>query len=282
MRWVQVRIPVSLRGGWIGPWKRQASLLSSLLTVYIQVCFRQTVVGMSVQERLNTVRAKVEEAARNAGRNPDEVRIMAVSKFIPAEQVLAAVEAGQRLFGENRWQGTPEKIEEVAERAGNVAGEIEWHFIGRIQSNKARRIANLYHMMHGIDSVKLVEKLGRIGDDEENDIHGLVQVNVTGTLTQGGIAPQKVEEIIAKAAEWDRLKIRGLMAIAPLTDDEYLLRRAFERVRIEAERIDENQYPDTSMEILSMGMSGDFEYAVQEGSTLVRIGTAIFGPREEG
>ncbi|MDP8207534.1 MAG: YggS family pyridoxal phosphate-dependent enzyme [Candidatus Electryonea clarkiae] len=236
---------------------------------------------ISIAENLASIKDRIVKAEHKAGREPGSVELMAVSKTMPVANVVAAFNAGQMLFGENRFQGTPEKIADVADSIRDKAGRIRWHYIGHVQSNKIRKIFPDFELLHGLDNEKLIIKIDRVAEELGIIAHGLLQINVSGTVTQFGLNPMRAIETAEKVAGLKNIRIEGLMAIGPMTDDEYLLRRAFERVRIESEKIAELKLENVEMKTLSMGMSGDFEIAIEEGSTLVRVGTSIFGERNK-
>ncbi len=233
-----------------------------------------------IAERLSRVRERMEAAARRAGRDPSAVRLLAVSKLVPAERVVEAAEAGQTLFGENRFQGSAEKLARVRELRGADAPPLQWHFIGHLQSNKVRKVLQTFDCVQSLDSLDLIRRVEHVAADLGITARGLLQVNCSGAPTQYGFPPEKLEEAAEAAARCPHLRIEGLMAIGPNTTDEKVIRAAFRDVRRRAEELAQRGFDGVTMETLSLGMSGDFEPAIEEGSTLVRIGTAIFGPRE--
>ena len=226
---------------------------------------------MTLAERLESVRARIEAAALRARRDPGEVALVAVSKTMSPERVREAVEAGQNLFGENRLQDAMTKIPQVA--------GARWHFIGTLQRNKARSVVENFEMIHSLDGVKLARVLDRLGVERGSPVDALVQVNVGGEATKGGVEVGELPELLDEVAPLDGLQVHGLMAIPPFLDDPEEVRPYFRTLAGLARSEAGRGRPRISMRHLSMGMSGDFEVAIEEGATLVRVGTSIFGPR---
>ncbi len=235
---------------------------------------------MSLAERLQQVRDKITDAATAAGRDPAEIHLLAVSKTKPAEMVVEAVRAGQLLFGENKFQGAPEKIDRVAELLEPKEPRPRWHFIGHLQSNKVRKVLQQFEMIQSLDSIKLINRVDRIAGDLGIQARGLIQVNVAEAESQYGFTVEKVMEAVQACAGRDHLLVEGLMAIGPLTDDESEIARAFGTVRKLTDTIGSQQIDGVTMQTLSLGMTSDMEIAIAEGATMVRVGTAIFGSRE--
>jgi len=227
---------------------------------------------MSITANLQEIRGRIAAAARAAGREPDSVRLVAVSKTRPAADVSEAFEAGQTIFGENY-------VQELTEKAAGMDIPAEWHFIGHLQSNKVRQIAGLVTLIHSVDRLSLAEEIsrqwGRIG--ATCDI--LVQVNISGEATKSGTTEAEALELVRAVAALPHVRIRGLMTMPPFFDDPEAARPFFAALRQLAVRIAAAEIPGVEMTELSMGMSGDFEAAIQEGATLVRVGTSIFGAR---
>lgn len=227
---------------------------------------------MAIAGNLETIRERIAAAARRVGRDPETVRLVAVSKTKPSVAVEEAAGAGQLLFGENYVQ------EFVAKRA-QVTAPVEWHFIGALQSNKVRQIAGLVAMVHSVDRLSLGEEIdrqwGRIG--QSCDI--LVQVNVAGEATKSGTTADDLVELVRRLALLPHLRVRGLMTMPPFFDDPEGARPFFRELARLARLVAAEGIAGVGMEELSMGMSGDFEVAVEEGATLVRIGSLLFGER---
>jgi pyridoxal phosphate enzyme (YggS family) len=231
---------------------------------------------VSIAENMARVQERIAAAARRVGRNPDEVVLMAVSKTFPAERIREAHAAGLRVFGENR-------VQEFAEKAGALRDltTAEWHLIGHLQSNKAAKAAELFSAVDSVDSTRLAEKLDASAGKFGKKLAILIEVNVGGEKAKTGLAPEseELEQILLAAPQWKNLSIRGLMTIPPYTEDPEDARPFFRQLREIRDRIAARHLPAISMDALSMGMSHDFEVAIEEGSTCVRVGTAIFGER---
>jgi pyridoxal phosphate enzyme (YggS family) len=231
---------------------------------------------MSVAENIAAVRERIDQAARRVGRNPEEITLMAVSKTFPPQPIREAYKAGLRVFGENRVQEFTGKSDALRDLAG-----AEWHLIGHLQSNKANKAAELFSAVDSIDSVKLAEKLNAAAERLGKTLSVLIEVNVGGEEAKSGIDPQshELDAILESASQFHNLNIRGLMTIPPFTDDPEGARPYFRQLRELRDRISARRLPRIEMAILSMGMSHDFEIAIAEGSTCVRVGTGIFGER---
>lgn len=213
---------------------------------------------------------RIADAAIAAGRDPAMVRLLAVSKTWPADSVREAAAAGQRAFGENYVQEGAAKVDELAGLG------LEWHFIGPLQSNKTRLVANRFSWVHSIDRLKIAERLSEQRDVHLPPLEVCIQVNVSGEASKSGVAPPDLPELARAVAALPHLRLRGLMAIPEPTPDVALQRARFASLR--AMR-DELNAAGLALDTLSMGMSDDLEAAIAEGSTLVRVGTAIFGSR---
>ena len=222
---------------------------------------------MSIAERWHTVRARVDEACERAGRDPKTVTIVAVSKTHPAAAVREAAAAGATDFGENYAQ------ELVAKRA--EAGDVRWHFIGRLQRNKAKLVAGQVALVHAVDSIELAQELAKRAATVQPI---LLSINVAGEDTKGGIAPAQALELARGISSIANVRLDGLMTMPPPSDDPEASRPAFTALRGLRDNIE--QALGAPLPVLSMGMSGDFEVAISCGATHVRIGTAIFGVRE--
>ena len=228
---------------------------------------------MSIAENLSAIRAKIAAAARRAGRDPAAVRLVAVSKTKAAAAVDEAARAGQRLFGENY-------VQEFAAKAREVREEVEWHFIGHLQSNKVKYLAGLVTMIHSVDRLSLAEEIDRQWGKLGAVCDILVQVNIAGEATKSGTSAEALIELVRAVAALPHLRVRGLMTMPPFFDDPEGARPYFRELKHLAGIVAAAGIPSVSMAELSMGMSGDFEAAVEEGATLVRVGTALFGERE--
>ena len=233
---------------------------------------------MSISDNIAEIRERIEAAARRAGRLPDEIKLMAVTKTHPPERIREAYSAGLRLFGENR-------VQEFAGKASVLADlqDASWHMIGHLQTNKAGKAAELFSAIDSIDSVKLAEKLDVAARNAGKMLDVLIEVNVGGEAAKSGAAPAstELEELLASTARFEALHFRGLMTVPPFSEDPESARPFFRRLRELRDTIAARNLPNIRMETLSMGMSHDFEVAIEEGSTCVRVGTAIFGERSK-
>jgi PLP dependent protein len=231
---------------------------------------------MSVAQNVATVRERITATVRRAGRSSNEVKLMAVSKTQPPERIREAYDLGLRIFGENR-------VQEFAGKAGLLQDlhEAEWHMIGRLQTNKAAKTAELFCSVDSVDSLKLAEKLDAAARSLGRKLDVLVEVNVGGEAAKSGVAADsaELEELLIAAPRLEALVFRGLMTVPPFTDDPEGARPYFRKLRELRDTIAARKLPAVSMDQLSMGMSHDFEVAIEEGSTCVRVGTAIFGER---
>ena len=219
------------------------------------------------EERLEKVEARIEAACRAAGRARESVRLLAVSKTKPPEAVEEAARCGLRFFGEN-------KVQEVQHKRPLCAEGLEWHLIGHLQSNKAKVAAPLFHMIHSVDSLKILRTLDA---HAEQTLPILLQVNVAGEAAKFGLAPEAVRAVLEAANASVHCEVRGLMVIPPFSPDAEKTREFFRALRLLRDRLEEET--GTPLPELSMGMSHDLEVAIEEGSTWVRIGTDLFGAR---
>jgi pyridoxal phosphate enzyme (YggS family) len=231
---------------------------------------------MSISENVARVRERIRLAASGAGRDPDAITLMGVSKTFPAEAIREAYDAGIRVFGENR-------VQEFASKADALRDldEARWHLIGHLQSNKAAKAADLFHAVDSVDSVKLAQKLNDAANVAGKTLRVLIEINVGGEVAKSGIAPGSAEldRLLTEAPRLANLEFRGLMTVPPYTEDPQGARPYFRKLRELREQIASRGLPHVIMDELSMGMSHDFEVAIEEGSTCVRVGTAIFGGR---
>ncbi len=225
----------------------------------------------TIAERLLAVRSRVAAAAQAVGRSTDDVQLMAVSKTWPAEAVREAAEAGQRVFGENYVQEGVDKVEALRGMG------LEWHFIGPLQSNKTRPVANAFDWVHSIDRLRIAERLSAQRDVHLAPLNVCVQVNVSGEDSKSGVAPEQAIELAHAVAVLPQLRLRGLMCIPEPTEDVALLRARFGLLRSLRDALLKG---GLEVDTLSMGMSHDIEPAIAEGATIVRVGTAIFGERQ--
>ena len=232
---------------------------------------------MSIAENISRLRERMAAAAHRGGRRLEEIALMAVTKTFPPEAIREAYAAGIGLFGENR-------VQEFAGKAGSLHDLIgaEWHMIGHLQTNKAGKAAELFSGVDSVDSFKLAEKLNTAAEKAGKRLAILIEINVGGEAEKSGIAGDspELEEILEGASSLANLRIQGLMTIPPFAEDAQLARPYFRKLRDLRNRIAGLKPPGVSMDVLSMGMSHDFEVAIEEGSSCVRVGTAIFGERK--
>ncbi|HMK23347.1 MAG TPA: YggS family pyridoxal phosphate-dependent enzyme [Terriglobales bacterium] len=231
---------------------------------------------MSIADKVARIRDRIATAAVRAGRDASQITLMAVSKTFPADPIREAHAAGIRVFGENR-------VQEFAGKAGalcNLAG-ARWHMIGHLQNNKASKAAELFHAVDSVDSLRLAEKLSDAATAAGKQLEVLLEINVGGEAAKSGMGPdsQEVDLVLEAAPRLPNLRIRGLMTLPPFTEDPQAARPYFRRLREIHDKIRGRRLPAVEMDVLSMGMSHDFEVAIEEGSTCVRVGTAIFGWR---
>ena len=231
---------------------------------------------MSVAENIAEVRGRIATAARRVNRDPDSIRLMVVTKTFPAEVIQQAYDAGARLFGENRVQEFSAKAAALRDLEG-----AEWHLIGHLQSNKAAKAAEVFHAVDSVDSLRLAEKLNNAALNLDKQLPILIEINVGGEEAKSGIDPNslELEELLKVAVRLDQLQFCGLMTIPPFIEDPQEARPFFRRLRELRDRIAGRDLPGINLDVLSMGMSHDFEVAIEEGSTCVRLGSAIFGER---
>jgi pyridoxal phosphate enzyme (YggS family) len=235
-------------------------------------------------DRIARVRERIEDAARRAGRDAARIRLVAVTKGFDAATATAAIRSGLRDLGENRVQEAQQKIPDVAPAPG-PSGDAPsdavtrpcWHLIGHLQTNKAAVAVRLFDWVHSVDSLRVAEALSRRREGPALPV--LVQLLTSDEPTKSGIDPDAALDLVPRIAALPRLEVRGLMTVPPLDPDPEVARRSFRTVRAVAERLAALGDPRVGMDELSMGMSGDFEIAIEEGSTIVRIGTALFGER---
>ena len=227
---------------------------------------------MSIAANLASIHERITMAARAVGRDPSSIRLVAVSKTRPAADVIAAFQAGQPVFGENY-------VQELVTKAADVCEPVEWHAIGHLQSNKVRQIAGLVSLIHSVDRLSLAREIERQWGALGKTCDVLVQVNVSGEASKSGASGGDALQLVREIAQLGHVRVKGLMTMPPFFDDPEAARPFFRALRLLAEEIAAGEIPNVEMTELSMGMSGDFEVAIQEGATLVRVGTAIFGGR---
>jgi pyridoxal phosphate enzyme (YggS family) len=231
---------------------------------------------MSIGENITRVRERIARAAARVGRDPHSITLMAVSKTVDRERIRQALEAGIRVFGENRVQEFEEKFPDAENRK-----DAGWHLIGHLQTNKTRKAAELFDAIDSLDSLRLAQKLDHAAASAGRVLPVLVEINVGGEKSKTGIPldSPELEALLRTMPQFEHLQVRGLMAVPPLTTNAEAARPYFRLVRDLGDSIASRKLPAIEMNVLSLGMSHDFEVAIEEGSTCVRIGTAIFGER---
>jgi pyridoxal phosphate enzyme (YggS family) len=231
---------------------------------------------VSIASNLEQIRSRIAAAARRSNRNPDDLALMAVCKTFPPEAIHEAYAAGQRVFGENRVQ----EFETKAARVSDLR-DAEFHMIGHLQSNKSKKAVELFRAIDSVDSLKLADRLNAAAGELNKKLPVLLEINVGGEDAKSGISLDwtEIEPLLANAPRWTNLEIRGLMTIPPFFDNPESARPYFHQLRELRDEIAHRNFPGVTMDVLSMGMSHDFEVAIEEGSTCVRVGTAIFGER---
>lgn len=227
-----------------------------------------------MKKRLDQIKERIRQAAEACGRDADSVRLVAVSKTVAPDIVREALEAGVTILGENYVQEAREKFKAL------VQYPVSWHFIGHLQSNKAKYAVRLFDLIHSVDSLKLAHELDKKAAKVDKIQQILVQVNISGEDTKSGISADETIELISAISLLKNLSIKGLMTMPPFFYQPEKVRPYFAALRNLRDQIKERCIPNVSMQELSMGMTGDFEVAIQNGATLVRIGTAIFGERK--
>jgi pyridoxal phosphate enzyme (YggS family) len=226
-----------------------------------------------LKDRLLAIQKRIAAAAHACGRDPLTVRLVAVSKTMPADVVRQAIEAGAGILGENYVQEAREKFDILN------TYDVAWHFIGHLQSNKAKYVVRIFDLIHSVDSLKLVKELDKQARKVNKVQPILIQVNIALEGTKSGVAPNETLELIETAAQYTHVSIKGLMTMPPFFNSPEKVRPYFAALRALSRKIDAHNIPNVSMQELSMGMTGDFEAAIEEGATYVRVGTAIFGER---
>jgi PLP dependent protein len=227
---------------------------------------------MSVEENIRRIRETIAETAEKSGRSPSSVRLMAVTKTVDENRILQAIEAGVDLFGENYIQEAKRKIESIGK-------QVQWHMIGHLQTNKTRTAVGLFEMIHSIDRIELAQELNKRATATGPPLKILIEVNVSGEKTKNGVSPADILNLVRDISALPRISVQGLMTMPPYFDDPEEARPYFRKLRELREIIESEKMPRVEMNELSMGMTGDYGVAIEEGATIVRIGRAIFGER---
>jgi pyridoxal phosphate enzyme (YggS family) len=235
---------------------------------------RETIVDADVQENLHRIRKRIEAAAKRADRDPKEIKLVAVSKGVDSARIRETLAAGTIILGENRLQEALPKIH-------FLEADVRWHFIGHLQTNKVKQAVGTFELIHSIDSLRLAQEVSTCAGQLGIRQPVLVQLNLSGEKSKFGLAARELKAVIREMAGLPGIAIRGLMTIPPMSSNPEAGRHYFRSLRLLAAEVSQYDLRDVGMEELSMGMSDDFEVAIEEGATLVRIGTAIFGQRRD-
>lgn len=227
---------------------------------------------MSIEERLREVEEKITAAAERSGRKREDITLIAVTKTHPAEMMNEAIKCGVTDIGENKPQEVRDKFSDVL--------PAKWHLIGHLQTNKVKYIIDKVCLIHSVDSIHLMDEIERQAEKHNLTMDILIQVNISGEATKSGVSKDEVEELLVYAGKLNHVKVKGLMTIAPKTDNSVTNILHFDNIRQLFIDIKQKTYDNVSMQYLSMGMSGDYETAIEHGSNMVRIGSAIFGERD--
>ena len=225
---------------------------------------------------IRVIRDRIRRAAERVGRDPQGVRLVAATKSVEAPRILEALHAGLTVYGENRWQEAQDKMRRVGPRV-----DVEWHFIGRLQRRKLKWLVGRFSLIHSVESVEQAEEIQRRALEQRTSQAILLEVNVGGEESKGGFSPDVLPEAVSQIDAFPAVSVQGLMTLPPWDPDPEMMRPYFQRLKHLAGRLDGMPLQRVRMRELSMGMSNDFEVAVEEGATLVRVGTALFGPRRE-
>mgnify|MGYP001390956552 CR=1 FL=1 len=228
---------------------------------------------MDLEQRIRRVEARIVEACRRAGRNRDDVRIIAVTKYVSLETTKRAIELGLNHIGENRWQDARPKWESL----GSLA---TWHFIGHLQSNKAKDVVGKFEYIHSLDRLSLAEQLDKHAGLRGIEVKCFIQVNVSGETSKHGLPPEQLLEFARQLRRFSNIRVVGLMTMAPHEEDAERTRPVFRGLRELRDRLNESSILDEPVVHLSMGMSNDFEVAIEEGATWVRLGSVLVGKEE--
>ncbi|MBQ6531269.1 MAG: YggS family pyridoxal phosphate-dependent enzyme [Clostridia bacterium] len=227
---------------------------------------------MNIRENLEEVERRITAAAERSGRKRSDITLIAVTKTHPAEMMNEAIELGVTDIGENKPQEVRDKYADVK--------PVRWHLIGHLQTNKVKYVIDKVCLIHSVDSVKLMDEIERQAEKHDITMDILIQVNISGEETKSGIKPEEIYDLIEHAGELSRVKVKGLMTIAPKTDNPVTNALHFDNIHRLFLDIQQKKYDNISMEYLSMGMSGDYETAIEHGANMVRVGSAIFGQRD--
>ena len=224
----------------------------------------------TVKDNLETINKKIKEAALKVNRDPQEIKLVAVTKTATLEQIKEAINEGVKIIGEN-------KVQEAKKKYQVLTTEVKWHLIGHLQTNKVKYAVEIFDLIHSVDSIKLAKEIDKRSVQFKKIIDVLIEVNISGEETKYGYNPEKVEAFLKEISEFSGIRVRGLMTIAPISKNKEEVRPYFRRLRELSERIRDKNIKNIKMDYLSMGMTDDFEIAIEEGANMVRIGRGIFG-----
>lgn len=238
--------------------------------------------GPSIRDNLREVRETIAEAASRTGRSADEITLVGITKTVPAARVREAIDEGLLEVGENRVQEAEGKIRSLAPALEASERRVRWHMVGHLQRNKAKTAVELFDMIQSIDSRRIAEAVSRAAREAGEVMDVLVEVNTSGEASKYGLRPAETVKFVEDLADLEGLRMQGLMTVGPLVSDPLLARPAFSRLREIGEAVEAEGFPWARVRYLSMGMTADLREAVEEGSNMVRVGTAIFGGRARG
>jgi len=225
-----------------------------------------------IVSNIRMIRERIAAAAARAGRDPDGIQLMAVSKTVPPERILQAMDAGITLFGENY-------VQEAREKIPAIGHNLSWHMIGHLQTNKVKYVITLFDWIHSVDRLELARELDKRAGQQARKLQVLIEVNVSGEASKSGAEPSQVLELVRQTSGLPHLNVRGLMTLPPYSDDPEQSRPYFQALSQLRDEISVAAIPNIRMDELSMGMTDDFEVAIEEGATIIRVGRAIFGER---
>lgn len=224
----------------------------------------------TVKDNLETINKKIKEAALKVNRDPQEIKLVAVTKTATLEQIKEAINGGVKIIGEN-------KVQEAKGKYQILTTEVKWHLIGHLQTNKVKYAVEIFDLIHSVDSIKLAKEIDKRSVQFKKTIDVLIEVNISGEETKYGYNPEKVEAFLKEISEFSGIRVRGLMTIAPISKNKEEVRPYFRKLRELSEKIRDKNIKNIKMDYLSMGMTDDFEIAIEEGANMVRIGRGIFG-----
>ncbi|MBM3239187.1 YggS family pyridoxal phosphate-dependent enzyme [Candidatus Poribacteria bacterium] len=234
-----------------------------------------------IKANIIKIRERIAQAAKRSGREPESIQLVAVSKTVPVEKIIEAVDAGITDIGENRVQEADQKYQAIYkdEAISLLCKPMKWHLVGHLQTNKIKRALEIFDMIHSVDSIHLMDAIEKRAAQMDKVVDVLVEVNTSAEETKYGVKPEEIVDFMERASQYDHLRVRGLMTIGLFAKDPEVVRPCFQQLRELRDKVANLNLPSIEMKYLSMGMTNDFEVAIEEGANIVRIGTAIFGPR---